>query len=66
MKVIYIDDTNPYWKNRFTIGNIYNVVGSSSHEYILIGDDKLTHYVSKSRFNPLSEIRNETIDKLLE
>ena len=64
MKVKCID--NKYFEKYLTIGEIYDVI-SIDHE----GDYKLCDnygeqgYYYKYRFKPLSEIRNEKIDKLL-
>jgi hypothetical protein len=49
-----------------TIGKIYDVIGQDKYGYNIINDDnsKLWNY-PEEYFRPLSEIRNDKINKLL-
>ena len=55
------------WKDRLTIGKTYEVIYEDNNWYWIIiddiGDEK---WFPKRRFTLLSEIRNDTINKLLE
>ena len=65
MKVVCI--RNNTWAGGITIGKIYDVIKLSVNDgdYIIKNDrDEIWHY-PKKWFKLLSEIRNETIDKLL-
>ena len=48
-----------------TIGKIYYVIDEDADEYLIIDDDDDEWPYIKQRFKPLSEIRNESINKLL-
>ena len=51
-----------------TIGKTYDVISISDlgKYYLIIDDENDESWYIKEYFKPLSEIRNETIDKLLE
>lgn len=63
MKVKCIN--NDYWGG-LTISKTYTVITIYIHGYEIINDDNYQFNYPKSVFIPLSEYRNETIDKLLE
>ena len=65
MKVKCIDNSNG-WEWRLTIDKIYNVIEEKHYRYWIINDDGYKNWYPKDRFKSLSEIRNETINKLLE
>ena len=48
-----------------TIGKIYDVINKDDNWYWIINDSGDEHGYPKGWFRPLSEIRNEIIDKLL-
>ena len=62
MKVKCIDDNNWY----LTIGKIYETIGEYKYSYQIRDDDGDICWPPKEYFRILSEIRNETINKLLE
>jgi hypothetical protein len=63
MKVKCIN--NNYWKY-LTIGKTYDVIHINYNgDYIIMDDDNDKLWYPKEFFKPLSEIRNEKIDKLL-
>ena len=54
------------WYYALTIGKTYNVIGINKYNnYIIINDNGIRGYYPKEWFKLLSELRNETIDKLL-
>ena len=60
---------NNKWNNKklsLTIGKSYDVTNKTEYWYQIIDDDGIRGYYPKERFKLLSELRNETIDKLLE
>ena len=64
MKVVCID--NIPWVNKLTIGKTYEVININEYDqYFMIDDDGYRTWSSK-RFKTLSEVRNDTINKLLE
>jgi hypothetical protein len=53
--------------NTLTIGKIYDIINyNNDGGYIIINDNGYEFWYPKEWFKPLSEIRNEKIDKLLE
>jgi hypothetical protein len=63
MKVKCID--RGFWL-LLTIGKTYDVIDVTGNWYLIINDNGDKDWYYKSSFKPLSEIRNEKIDKLLE
>ena len=64
MKVKYIKNID--YELNLAIGKIYDVIDIAYNgNYIIIDDDNDKWIYPKSWFKPLSEIRNEKIDKLL-
>ena len=53
------------WVCSLTIGKTYEVIHEYYGDYYLINDDSEEYPYTKRWFKPLSEIRNEIIDKLL-
>ena len=55
-----------YGYNRLTINKIYEVIRIYQDEdYEIIDDNGVENWYHKEWFKPLSELRNEKIDKLL-
>jgi hypothetical protein len=49
-----------------TIGKIYEIYEiDNDNGYLIIDDTNYINYYWKDRFKPLSEVRNDIIDKLL-
>ena len=63
MKVKCIE--NDGWNNFLTIGKFYEVIDEDIYCYKVINDRGIEDRLPKRWFKLLSEIRNETIDKLL-
>jgi hypothetical protein len=63
MKIKCIDKSHCSW---LTIGKIYNVIDENEYKYLIICDENEELWYRKIHFKPLSEIRNNKIDKLLE
>ena len=64
MKVKCID--SKHWEKLLTFDKIYEVISiSKCDDYEIIDDNNFQWWCEKVRFKPLSEIRNEKIDKLL-
>ena len=63
MRVKYID--NDGLKYDLTIGKSYEVFNKTEYYYEVIDDNGIRGYYPKEWFKLLSELRNETIDKLL-
>ena len=61
MKVKCID--NHGIEDLITVGKTYEVIEEDKYKYKIINN---RYWYYKDRFKPLSEIRNETINKLLE
>ena len=57
---------NNYGRKYLTIGKIYEVIGGDDICYKIINDYNDELWYEKECFKTLSEIRNETINKLLE
>ena len=53
------------YEESLTIGKIYNVINENNGGYYIIDDYGTKDYYIKNCFKPLSEIRNENINKLL-
>jgi hypothetical protein len=52
--------------NTLTIGKIYDIINyNNDGDYIISNDNGYKFCYPKEWFKPLSEYRNETIDKLL-
>jgi hypothetical protein len=49
-----------------TIGKMYDVINENDYFYEIVEDSGYSNWYHKEYFKPLSEIRNEKIDKLLE
>ena len=64
MKVKCIE--NDGWNNFLTIGKFYEVTEEDDAGYIIIDDYGGECWFPKECFKTLSELRNETINKLLE
>ena len=64
MKVKCIDKVDG-WFN-LTVGKIYEVIGYGGYRYNIIDDIGDECWFPKECFKTLSELRNETINKLLE
>lgn len=56
---------NGYWPN-LTIGKTYEVITHDKWNYRIINNKGFQCWYHIEHFKPLSEIRNETINKLLE
>ena len=64
MKVRYIkNDGYGAW---ITTGKTYNVIEEENNHYKIINDNGIESWFPQKLFKRLSEIRNETINKLLE
>jgi hypothetical protein len=63
MKVVCINEKDNIW---LTLGKIYDNNYIDKDWYWIINDNGYGCRYSKKYFKPLSEIRNETINKLLE
>ena len=63
MKVKCIEDDNNWY---LTIGKTYEVIYEDKYDYKIICDHDFEYWYPKKYFKPLSEYRNETINKLLE
>jgi hypothetical protein len=65
MKVKCINDGG--WEHHLTIGKIYEVIEivNNGYYYVIIDDEGYKWRYLKEHFKPLSEIRNEKINKLL-
>ena len=57
---------NDGWPDYLTIGKTYEVIRIYKNTYRIIDDDGDECGYHESYFKPLSKIRNEKIDKLLE
>ena len=66
VKCINIKYDRYNYKSYLTIGKTYNVIREDDYWYWTIDDDGDERGYPKEWFKPLSEIRNETINKLLE
>ena len=68
MKVVCIDDNDGY--NYLTIGKTYDVInedgGEYDYGYYIIDDNNIKDWYGEYMFKPISEIRNDKINKLLE
>ena len=65
MKIKCIEDRG--FDNLLTIGKTYDVIKvQSDGDYVIIDDLGSENWYYKEDFKPLSEIRNDTINKLLE
>ena len=64
MKIVCIDNKNCAFN--LTIDKIYNTYDDDLCNYYMYNDGGHFHYYPKEWFKPLSEVRNEKIDKLLE
>ena len=65
MKVKCIN--NDGWENILTIGKTYKVINEDITCYYIINDKGYDMWYTKERFkSTVAEIRNETINKLLE
>lgn len=49
-----------------TIGKTYDIHINNYGDYIIIDDSGNRYWYPKSNFKPFSEMRNDTINKLLE
>ena len=63
MKVVCIK--NEYDKNVLTLNKKYKVIREYDEFYVIIADDNIKWPYYKNYFKPLSEYRNEKINKLL-
>lgn len=64
MRVKYICDYN--WEGNFTLGKIYDVIDYEDGTYTIIDDYGMKYNGYPDEwFKPLSEIRNEKINRLL-
>ena len=64
MKVKCIE--NDGWKDLLTIYKTYEVIDEDKYDYKIICDHDFDIWYDKIYFKPLAEMRNETINKLLE
>jgi hypothetical protein len=64
MKIKCID--NKDGELYLTIDKTYNVIEDNKFNYKIINDNGYNNWYYKEYFKPLSEYRNERIDKLLE
>ena len=64
MRIVCIYNYEDYYN--ITIGKSYEVIEYDMIEYRIIDDDGCLIWYPKKWFKPLSEYRNETINKLLE
>jgi hypothetical protein len=66
MKVVCINNNNG-WEKWLTIGKTYDIITINEYgDYIIIDDNNHEDWYPNEWFKPLSEIRNEKINKLLE
>lgn len=67
MKVICIDINNgDTTLLHMTIGKTYNVLDTDNHGYLITSNNSRPQWYSKRRFIPLSDIREEILNKILE
>ena len=64
MKVKCIDTS--CYGDYLTIGKTYEIIDEYENDYQIIDDENDEDWFPKDWFKPLSEIRNEIINKLLE
>ena len=57
---------NDDWQIYLTVDKTYEVIKEEGVYYKIIGDKGIENWFPKDWFKSLSEIRNETINKLLE
>ena len=57
---------NDDFKYGLTVGKTYEVIEYDKEGYKIINDRNIENWYIEERFKKLSEIRNETINKLLE
>jgi hypothetical protein len=62
MKIKCINNKDEYWEYYLTLDKTYEVIEINDDNYYIIN---YKNYYLKEWFKPLSEIRNEKIDKLL-
>jgi hypothetical protein len=64
---IIIDGSNNGTTSKYlTINKLYDTINENTNEYYIIDDGPIKWWYDKELFKPLSEIRNEKINKLLE
>ena len=56
---------NDGWSS-LTINKTYEIIDEDIYYYLIIDDIATKHWFGKFMFKPLSEYRNDTINKLLE